>query len=157
MAASFLDASAAVKRYVQEQGQAWIIALMDPGEAHGLIIAQTSLIEVVAALCRKARSALPMQRISAEERDRMIAEFRLAAGHTFGIIQVTDDEYVRAGDLCRTHDLRAFDALQLACALKARDTLASINVQPIFVSADARLLAIAALEGLGTENPNAHD
>lgn len=156
MAAYFLDASAAVKRYVKEQGQAWVTALMDPVEAHGLIIAQTSLIEVVAAFCRKSRSADSAQRISTSERDRMIAEFRLAAEHEFGIIQVADDEYVRAGDLCRTHDLRAFDALQLACALKARDTLASIHAQPIFVSADARLLAIASLEGFPTDNPNAH-
>lgn len=86
----------------------------------------------------------------------MIAEFRRAAEHTFGIVQVTDDEYIRAGDLCRTHDLRAFDALQLACALQARATLATINVPLVFVSADIRLLSVAAQEGFETDNPNAH-
>lgn len=63
--------------------------------------------------------------------------------------------YTRAGDLCRVHRLRTYDAVQLACALAVRDKLAAIGAQaPVFVSADNDLLDIAQNEGLSIKNPN---
>jgi hypothetical protein len=68
--------------------------------------------------------------------------------------------YTVAGDLCRTHRLRAYDAVQLACALAVHeDVLASQppDAEPpdfLFVSADLGLLAIAHAEGFSSENPN---
>jgi len=53
--------------------------------------------------------------------------------------------------------LRAYDAVQLACALRVRDDAMAIGVMPpIFVCADDALLAVAAAEGLSVENPHAH-
>lgn len=51
------------------------------------------------------------------------------------------------------HILRALDAIQLACAVYARDLLD----EPMTVlSADNNLLLAAAAEGFGTDNPNNH-
>ena len=62
-----------------------------------------------------------------------------------------------AADRCLAHPLRAYDAVQLACALRARDDATAIGVTPpIFVCADNTLLAAAAAEGLAGENPHAH-
>jgi len=36
MATYFLDTSAIVKRYIVEQGQAWILSLCDPAQGHDL-------------------------------------------------------------------------------------------------------------------------
>ena len=63
----------------------------------------------------------------------------------------------RAADLCRTHPLRAYDAIQLACVLTRRDDdLATGLPTPTFVCADTILLAAATAEGLAIENPNSH-
>ena len=68
---------------------------------------------------------------------------------------MTTDLYHAAGDLCRSHRLRAYDAVQLACVLALRQyTLANQAPEPIFVCADAGLLDMAGVEGLRVENPN---
>ena len=70
-------------------------------------------------------------------------------------MRVTSTIYTYAGDLCRLHRLRAYDAVQLACALVIRNKLAVLGIQaPTFVSADAELLNIANIEGLSIENPS---
>ena len=60
-----------------------------------------------------------------------------------------------AGDLCLSHRLRAYNAVQLACALALRE-YALINQAPlpILVCADRGLLDVAGVEGLQIENPN---
>jgi len=55
MGSYFLDSSAITKRYVLEQGQAWILTLCDPAHGHELYISQIALVEVVAAVCRRTR------------------------------------------------------------------------------------------------------
>jgi predicted nucleic acid-binding protein len=61
------------------------------------------------------------------------------------------------GDLCRFHRLRAYDAVQLACALEVRNKLAALGIlAPTFVSADTELLNIAKAEGLIIENPSVY-
>lgn len=153
MATFFLDTSALVKRYVAEKGQLWTLALHQPTAGHTLIVSQAALVEAVAAFCRKARA----QAISDAERDQVIALFRQDTRRRYRIERVTTTLYTRAGDLCRVHKLRAYDAIQLVCALSAADKLTAIGAPPpTFVSADADLLAVAAAEGLATENPESH-
>ena len=153
MALYFLDSSAIVKRYVSEPGHAWITTLCDPAQNHDVQIAQIALVEVVAALCRKAREST----ITATERDILITDFRNDTITTYSIRQITTQVYTHAGDLCRTYRLRAYDAVQLAAALALHDdALASSVSAPIFVCADADLLSYAFSEGLGVENPNTY-
>jgi hypothetical protein len=41
---------------VAEAGHAWVVYLCDPAQGHDLPIAQATLVEVVATLCRKGRA-----------------------------------------------------------------------------------------------------
>jgi hypothetical protein len=57
--------------------------------------------------------------------------------------------------LLERHPLRAYDAVQLASALHARNRLLAAGASaPIFLSADTQLLAAARAEGLATDDPN---
>ncbi len=156
MALYFLDSSAIVKRYFQEPGHEWIETLHDPAQGHGLYIAQAALVEVVASICRKARE----QNMPREERDSTIDDFRRDVQNTYSVWVVDNALYTAAGDLCRSHRLRAYDAVQLACALAVREDVLvaqSSDAEPpdfLFVSADLGLLTIARSEGFGIENPN---
>lgn len=151
MAAYFLDTSAIVKRYVAEPGQTWVLSLCDPAQQHDLYISQAALVEVVATICRRVRE----ESISLDERDRLIAVFRADSKTSYNIWPVTTEVYEAAGDLCLSHRLRAYDAVQLACVLALRQfALANNAPQPIFVCADGGLLDSAAIEGLQIENPN---
>ncbi len=153
MTTYFLDTSAVVKRYIFEQGQTWILSLCDPQQNHDLYIAQAALVEVVATICRRGRE----QSISMTERDRLIHVFRQDSKESYNIWPVTTELYNTAGDLCRSHRLRAYDAVQLACALALREyTLVNQAPPPIFVCADVGLMNVASDEGLQIENPNAY-
>jgi uncharacterized protein len=96
MATYFLDSSAIIKRYVAEQGQVWIAALCNPVQGHELYIAQVTLVEVVAAICRRARE----QGITIEDRDTFISTFRQDSQRAYGVRPVTIATYTSAGDLC---------------------------------------------------------
>jgi len=154
MGVYFLDTSALAKRYVTEFGSAWVIAQCRSKTENTIIISQATLVEVVAAFCRKAREQDISQRISEAERDRNITLFRQDVKKQYNVVRVTAAVYTYAGDLCRPHRLRAYDAIQLASALVARNKLAPVGLAPTFVSADTELLTIAKAEGLSVENPN---
>jgi uncharacterized protein len=151
MSTYFLDTSAIVKRYFLEQGRDWIAALCDSAQAHRLYISQAALVEVVATICRKARE----QSNADEVRDSLINTFRQDCQLAYIVWPVTTAIYTAAGNLCRSHRLRAYDAVQLACVLGLRDeTVASETSMPIFICADNGLIDIAVTEKLSIENPN---
>jgi uncharacterized protein len=153
MAMYFLDSSAVVKRYFPEQRHQWIDALCDAPQGHEIYIAQSALVEVVAALCRREREGS----ITLPERDTLIMLFRKDSRESYNVWPVTTDLYTSAGDLCRSHRLRAYDAVQLACIVALRRyTLANQAPEPIFVCADVGLLDIAGVEGVQVENPNTY-
>jgi hypothetical protein len=94
-------------------------------------------------------------RLNLPDRDRFIGRFLLHMRRQYVVIPVTDNLYDRAADLCRVHPLRAYDAIQLACALTTRDDALAIgSLPPTFVCADVALLTVAGAEGLPIENPN---
>ena len=86
------------------------------------------------------------------------------AGHLVVIAELTTVEeyrvilsdapvHIRARDLVNRHALRTLDALQLASALQATETLGA----PMgFISADNSLLTAATAEGLAIDNPHFH-
>ncbi len=150
MGTYFLDSSAIVKRYVTEKGRAWIIGLCNPIHGHELYISQIALVEVVRAICIKAHDEL----ISIPDRDRLTNIFRRDSQGAYGILPLSDSVCTYAGDLCRSHRLRSYDAVQLASALiLRRETLLKRASPPIFVAADRDLITIATTEGLRIENP----
>lgn len=147
----FLDTSAIVKRYIPEQGRSFILTLIDPKHNHNLYISQAALVEVVSFFCRRGHE----KSITPDERDGLIDLFRQHIRDEYNVVPVTTAIYTGAGNLCRTHRLRAYDAVQLACALHLRnETRASRLPDPIFVCADNNLLSIASTEELSIDNPN---
>lgn len=155
MSSYFLDTSGLVKRYVPEMGHRWVRSLCRRGVADNLYIAAIARVEVVAALCRMVRQTLP--RLSVADRDRLIVRCHQHVRQQYDAVPVSDSVYARAADLCRVHPLRAYAAVQLACALIIRgEAVAAGMAVPIFVCADDALLAAAAVEGLAVENPHAH-
>jgi predicted nucleic acid-binding protein len=154
MATYFLDTSALVKRQVPEAGHAWVRALCDLRSGHTIVISEAALVEVVASLSRMPRETPP--RLTMADRDRLIARFQQHLRRRYLVVELNRKVLMRAAVLCRAHPLRAYDAVQLACALTRRDDdVAMGNPAPIFVCADDNLLAIAQAEGFSVENPNA--
>src|SRR6516162_5715339 len=98
MAMYFLDSSAVVKRYFPEQGHKWIDTLCDAAMGHEIYIAQSALVEVVAALCRREREGS----ITLRKRDTLIMLFRKDSRESYNVWPVTTDLYTSAGDLCRS-------------------------------------------------------
>ena len=156
MAVYFLDTSAIVKRYFQEQGYDWIQALHNPVQGRELYVSQIALVEVVASICRKAHE----QNIPVERRDTTISNFRRSVEKTYSVWLVNEAVFIAAGDLCRSYRLRSYDAVQLACAIAVReDALAvqPLEVKPsdfVFVSGDLKLLDVALAERFRVENPS---
>jgi hypothetical protein len=153
MVTYFLDSSAVVKRYVAEAGSGWVNALCHPSTGNTIVISQVALVEVVAALCQKVVRG----EISALDRDLATASFRGDAIGNYARQRVNTAIFTHGGDLCRSHDgLRAYDAVQLACALALRDQLAPLGISPVFVSGDKTLLVHASAEGFTVDDPNTH-
>lgn len=151
MATYFFDTSAIVKRYFPEQGHGWVVTLCDVSQNNDLYLSQAALVEVVATMCRRERE----HSITLAERDTLIHLFRQDSRENYNLWPVDTALYTSAGDLCRLHRLRAYDAIQLACVLALREyTIVSRAPDPVFVCADVRLLDIATTEGLHVENPN---
>jgi predicted nucleic acid-binding protein len=79
-----------------------------------------------------------------------------AAGKRFRIWLVATDDFLAAAHLTQRHPLKAYDAVQLAVALRQQRAMAAYHLPLTFVSGDERLLEAARAEGLSVENPFDH-
>ncbi len=153
MTVYYLDASAIAKRYLREQGSAWIEDLVEQVEAHRFVSAAIVSVEVLAAIARAVRS----RRVSPRRAQQAVARFSSDAQKYWRTWAITDDVLQRASLLALRHPLRAYDAVHLAAALIWADDLSVAGVSaPILVSADIDLLTAAQAEGLQVDNPNHH-
>ncbi|MCC3465347.1 MAG: type II toxin-antitoxin system VapC family toxin [Microcoleus sp. PH2017_06_SFM_O_A] len=149
--AYFLDTSALVKRYVPEIGSDWILSITDPATNSDLVISQITWVEVHSAFARRLRDGS----LSAERFDLIVQKVREDFENEYRVIDINPTLIETATELVIQHPLRAYDAVQLAAALRVQSVLTSIpDTQVIFVSADNRLLNIAQSAGLAIDNPN---
>jgi len=74
----------------------------------------------------------------------------------YTIIPLITDDYERAATLTYQHPLKAFDAIQLAVALRYQEMLNAIQVDIVFVSGDKTLNSAAQGAGLAIDNPFSH-
>lgn len=153
----FFDTSAIAKRYVNETGSEWVRAQCEQIVENTIILSYATLVEAVAAFCRKARQQGLSQRISGADRNRHITLFRQDVEEQYYVIRLTKPICLRVGNLCRSYKLRAYDAVQLATALIMNERfIIDRKTALVFISADVNLLTVAEAEGLGIENPNVH-
>lgn len=149
----FFDSSALVKRYITEIGTSWVMTLTAPAVAHKVMIARITWVEILSALARRQREGA----INTTQIEQAVQSFRYDLDMQYQVIELTSELAEYAGQLARSHPLRAYDAVQLAAALRVQADLSRAHATPlIFVCADERLLAIAQAEGLRTANPNTY-
>ncbi len=153
MTAYFLDSSALVKRYIVEIGSFWIQAVAVPDPGNQIIISRISWVEVLSAIARRQQEGS----LSSTEVNEIIEAFRSDLNNQYQVIEIDRALVESAGQLVNQYSLRAFDAVQLASALRIQSAFASATATSlVFLTADDRLLTIATTEGLLTDNPNNH-
>lgn len=146
MSCYFLEATAFAKLFVQEQGTAELIRLMEAIEDNRKLISASTPLEVYAAIRRRERAG----DISAEAAAAALDILRMEAAR---MVQEPLNPAVleAARQLLNRTELRWPDTLQLGAAIVARDMFQGTEI--IFVSASAQLLEAAKSEGFHTLDP----
>jgi len=155
MSIYYFDASALVKYYILEPGSTWVRQLIDGQDEqaekplHTIIIADMTIAEVSAAFAVLNRVRRLRKKAWYVVFDRFMNEliwrYRLAG--------TNQDDFFEAALLTLRHPLRAYDAVQLAVAMRQKQALTALKQSLIFVAGDNTLLAAAQAEGLTTDNP----
>jgi predicted nucleic acid-binding protein len=150
----YLDSSALAKRYVAESGTRWVRRLHAPTQGHQLYTVRITGAEVVAALMLRSRVGT----LTSSATWDVIRRFKCDFQSRYQLIEVSQRLVEFAMSLTETHPLRGYDAVQVAAAITLQRAPVVETVQAItFVSADARLNAAAAAEGLLIEDPTDHE
>lgn len=136
---TYLDASALVKNYIEEDGSDEVrsrLATTLPA------VSRLSMVEVAWAIARRCREG----DLSAGDRDRLLADLR-EDGDALYLMELAPEVVRSAEELLVRHPLRAADAIQLSSCLVLQRWMA----RPIgFAAFDRRLLDAAGREGLDT-------
>ena len=112
----YLDPSALVKRYIQENASqdvnAWIEA------ADMVVTGLITRVEAAAAIARAGR----MKLITSDDTLAALRQFH-SEWESFQRLPITENTVVRGDVLAVEHNLRGYDATHLACALIWQETL----------------------------------
>jgi predicted nucleic acid-binding protein len=144
----YLDTSALVKLYVQEEGTEKMLELAHPDAGNRFVILSLSRIEFRAAVRRRAK----LGDIDANLADELINEF---TGHLASIFQtqpINEPVIVAAGNAIDNYCLRAYDAMQFGGYVTLRISLGE-ELESAFVCADNKLLEAARDQGFPVINP----
>jgi predicted nucleic acid-binding protein len=134
----YLDTSALVKLYVEEDGSSIVRKSVD--EADAVATSIIAFVEARAAFSRRRRE----RTISPAAHARLVRGFE-SDWSRYLVLEATEPLIRRAGRLTEIHSLRAYDAIHLASARILREKLA----EPVsFASWDTRLVSAARKEGL---------
>lgn len=151
MSACYLDASAAVKGYVAERGSPRVLEILDPGEERELYLSRVGVVEIAAALFRRAR----IGETAHGQVTFAVSRLRADTGNLYRMIEVVPATAERAIEVAEKHGLRAYDCVQLAAALMLQEQRAGFGLEPLtFLSSDRELNLAAGNEGLGVEDPS---
>lgn len=135
----FLDASALAKRYLLEAGTDRVRQLFRRNA--DIVVSRLSEIEVASAIVRRARRG----DLDEESADRHL-EALTADLQACDVVEVRRPVVTAARRLAQKYALRAYDAMQLAAALRAKG-----NVALTFLCADGELADAAETERLRVE------
>jgi predicted nucleic acid-binding protein len=145
--------AASSSRHVQEMGSHWFRTLADPGADNAIIMSRVGIIEVYSALNWRLRETS----LNPADYAQLADEFTLVCLSEYQVIEVTASTIDAARVLLERYPLRAYDALQLASAQVANQSLQAAGLPALtFLAADDRLLRAAEAEGFATDNPNLH-
>jgi hypothetical protein len=132
----YFDASALVKRYVQESGTSTVRTLLRrPGAA----TSRLSEAELSSAFCRRLREGTLTER----QYERSLSALRADLAR-LEVVELSPEIVAGVHPLLARHGLRAGDALQLASALALRE---AVTADLVVVVYDDRLHRAAKAEG----------
>jgi predicted nucleic acid-binding protein len=150
--ADYYDSSALVKRYLDEMGSTWVQERCNNSN-RVIIIADITRVEMAAAFARK----LHARRIGQEDYQEIHSKLSEDLRSRYQLVFPLPERIDEAVALASRYRLRGYDAVQLACALHANESLQTRSLPPlILVAADDALVKAAQSAGLQTENPNLH-
>jgi predicted nucleic acid-binding protein len=153
VATTYIDTSALVKRYVAEVGSAWVRRMVARPVLHVIYTAALTEVEVRSALQRLVREG----RLDTAQAQRLTQRVLQHFTRRYQLIRITRPVVAEAGRLVEGYPLRAYDAVQLACALTVQRSMHQRGMlSPLFVTADTTLLATAQAEGFPVDNPLQH-
>ena len=148
----YADTSVLAKRHLEEIGRTWVRLLTKPAANNTIFTAQISLVELYSALNRQLRKKsfnnLRYSRLSSVV-SRIWNSQYLTVSTTAKVLEI-------ARQFVEFHPLKAYDAVQLASAIRVRQTMPPGSPPITFLSADNQLLSAAVAEGFSTDNPNLH-
>ena len=142
----YLDTSAFVKLYFEEDGTARVVELVTGTDGVQTAILDLALIESRSAIRRREREG----DISRADADRILRRMQADASSSFLVQPSTSAVLEEAARLVDLYPLRAYEAIQLAGCLVLRELSPE---PPTFVCADARLCEAAASAGLAVVDP----
>ncbi len=146
MASVYLDTSALIKLYIEEEGTAALLDLTEAlGDGH-IIILDVSLLEARSAIRRREREG----DISGPDANRILKQIDEDRSSLYLVQPSSSAVIEEAARSLDSHPLRTYDALQLAGCLTVRH---SVPAPLTFVCADRRLCQAAGFEGLAILNP----
>lgn len=129
----YLDASALVKRYIQDKASqdvgTWIKA------ADLVVTGRITRVEVAAAIARAGR----MKLIPADETLAVLRQFR-SEGESLQRLLINKSTVARGDVLAVAHNLRGYDAIHLAWVLIWQETL---GVPVTLATFDSQLIEVA--------------
>ena len=133
----FADSSALVKLYADEDGAELVRAVPL------FVVSAVARVEVPAAVWRKSRTG----ELSSEDAGILVSAFTADwydPASSFVAVALRTPVLDQAASAAATHSLRAYDAVQLACALAARNADPEVDV---FLCFDGGLRDAAGREG----------
>jgi predicted nucleic acid-binding protein len=152
---AYLDTSALVKRYVAEPGSSWVRAITDPASGNQIAIGNITRVEIGAAVARRQRD--PRNQMSIADRNALIALFDYHVAHEYLVVDILPAIVDEAYRLTQLHQLRGYDAIQLAAAKSLNAQLVAAGLPALtLISSDHELLAAARAEGLAVDDPHLH-
>jgi len=147
----YLDASALVKKYTNEQGFQLLNALFTQVPRPEMVCLHLGVLEVFSALVRKKNAG----HFSKPIFDQAVIDFRNDVIDAVDLNKIAATDVVLQGafPLIEKYSINATDGVILASALEIDKQLHLISNQLVLVSSDQRLLKAAQAEALLTFDP----
>ena len=147
MAWYFCDTSALARRYIRSEPAARrVVEICRAASGHVVAVARITPVEIASTFARYRRDGALDEATSRRYWRLFQRHFR----DQYEIVEVDHRIIEDASALLFRHPLRAYDAVQLACALEVR-VAAGLAADFRFCTADRRQAAAAADEGLAVE------
>jgi len=112
-------------------------------------LARITAVEVAGAVARRRRG----RTLSTRQASSMLSRIRKHLAGRYTVLEMTPTLLAEAMQLANSHELRAFDAVQLAAAIELKRQWLDAGIAVLFVLADQELNNAATAEGLTVEDP----